>query len=949
MPETLYLVDAMGLVFRAHFAFLRRPLTTSTGMPVGALYGFLSTLLALIRDERARRLAVALDTPSPTFRHERYAEYKANRPELPAELVPQLPYVSKLIEALGLRAVVQDGVEADDWIASLAKQARARDWEVVIVSADKDFAQLIGPGIRQYVPGRGGEAPRWIDAEEVEEKWGVTPAQFTDFLALTGDSSDNVPGVAGIGPKTAARLLQAHGTLEAIYAALPGITPPGVRGKLEAGRENALLSRELVVLRTDLGPVDLSSLEVPGPGGRETLRVLLAELEFRNLLERLFPGGTAIQGSLLEGETPPPGDADGARRGRQTTSRRGGLATEAGRVRSASDTRQGAEDTGIADGWNQAYRLITDPRDLARVVARCREGQGPLGVDTETTGLDQRRAGLVGISLCRRAGEAWYLPVGHRAGGNLELGALQEVIGPLLAEPGIEKVAQNFCFDLQILERHGLRVGGRLIDTMIASYVCDPEKRHNLDDLSRHWLGHEKVPISALIGSGRQQCSMADLPAARVMPYACEDADAVVRLWPRLAEALRARGGWPLYRDVEMPLVPVLIAMETAGIALDCSVLAAMETSLGGEMQRREAEIHRLAGETFNVNSPKQLQAVLFEKLKLAPRRKTKTGYSTSQAVLQEMAGGHPLPQAVLAYRQLAKLKNTYVEALPRMVDERTGRIHARFHQTITATGRLSSSDPNLQNIPVRSALGREIRRAFVAGNGMRFLSADYSQIELRILAHLSGDEHLVAAFREGADIHRATGARVFGVAAEAVTPEMRVRAKTVNFGVIYGMGAQRLASELGIPVKEAAGFIEDYFAKLPRMKVYIEGCIAAARAAGYAETLLGRRRYLPDLDSGHPRDRAAAERMALNTTIQGSAADLIKVAMVRLHEVISREHPRARLLLQVHDELLFEVPADELESVGKSVRSEMEAVLDLAVPLRVEMGAGKNWLEAHC
>jgi DNA polymerase-1 len=927
----LFLLDGSSLVFRAHFAFIHRPLTTSRGLQVGALFGFTSTLLALIRNEQAQFLAVAFDTAAPTFRHERYELYKANRPEMPEELAEQMPYAHRLVEAMGLKSFAQEGLEADDLIGSLTRLAREQGWDVVIVSADKDFAQLIRPGVRQYVPSRGREPERWVDAAAIEERWGVRPDQFIDFLALMGDSSDNIPGVAGVGPKTAAVLLGRHDTLAGIYENLDSIMPPAVRKKLTAGRENAFLSRELVEIRTDSLGADLQALEVPDPASRGAFRELLEELEFDQLARRIFPSASGAQVSFLEdlpaAETP--GD-------REIAGKSGGPSgAESGEIR-------------IGDSWAQHYRRVESIAELAEVLRAYDPQAGPLAIDTETSGLDPRRAELVGLSFAWRPGEAWYVPLGHSGGHNLARDEVRELLGPLLADTALEKMGQHLGFDLHVLRRHGLPLAGRLRDTMVASYLRNPDARHGLDALAAEFLNHQMVPIEALIGRGRDQISMATVPAERVSPYACEDVDAVVRLWPCLAERLRENDVWRLFEEVEMPLVPVLVSMEEAGIAVDAAFLGGLAVGLGADMERHEREIYRIAGEEFNVNSPKQLQGILFEKLKMKSKRRTKTGFSTSHEVLEDLAVDHPLPREVLDYRRLAKLRSTYVEALPRMIDPQTGRIHARFHQTVTATGRLSSSNPNLQNIPIRTARGREIRRAFVARPGFRLLSADYSQIELRILAHLSEDEYLCAAFRQGADIHRSTAARIFGVSEEAVDGLMRARAKTVNFGVIYGMGAQRLARELRIPVKEAARFISEYYEKLPGMKAYMDRSVADARARGYARTLLGRRRLLPGLQSSHPRDRTAAERMAVNTPVQGSAADLIKLAMVRLHESLAREYPQARMLLQVHDELIFEVPVRDVAAVAERVKKEMESVMELRVPLAVETGAGGTWYEAH-
>jgi DNA polymerase I len=958
-PRRLFLVDAMGLLFRAHFAFVGRPMTTSAGLPVGALFGFINALLAILRDEDGRFVAVAFDSAGPTFRHERFPEYKAHRPPAPPELLAQIPYLRRFVEALGVARLEQPGLEADDLIGSLAVHCTGLGWQAVIVSADKDFMQLIGPGVRQFVPPRGSEPARWVDAQDVRAKCGVTPAQFIDYQALTGDAVDNIPGVKGIGPKTAASLLQAYGSLDEIYAHLDSVTPAGLQRRLAEGRASAQLSRELVTIRIDVCAADPEDFRVPDPAGREELRGLLRELEFRRLEQRIFASGgpasapaplaapqrrasvrgegRAVQGSLLDQVSPP---ASGAVQDAP------GVAAGAGE--SAPPVTATATPIVVADGWGSDYLQISDPRELRAFLTEHAGGAGALAIDTETSGLDPRRSALVGISLAWLPGRAAYIPIGHRRGPVVALDEVRALLAPLLEDESSEKLGQNLGFDMQVLQRHGLAMRGALRDTMLASYVRDPEARHGLDDLTWEFLAHRKIPTTALIGKGRAQVGMDELTPEQVAGYACEDVDAVVRIWPLLRSRVCNASGWRLFEEVEMPLVPVLVAMETRGIALDALVLAGLGEKLEVEMRVRISEIHRLAGRVFNVDSPKQLQEILYADLKLAPGRRTKTGFSTDQDVLQELAAAHPLPREVLEYRMLAKLRGTYVEALPRMRDPQTGRVHTQFHQAVTATGRLSSSDPNLQNIPVRSPLGREIRKAFVAPPGRVLLSADYSQVELRVLAHLSQDPDLLAAFAQGADIHRATAARVYGVTDAEVTAQMRGRAKTVNFGLIYGMGAPRLAVQLGIPVKEAGEFIRAYFEKLPGMKRYVEGCIARARELGYAETLLGRRRYLPALALGPGRERAAAERMALNTTIQGSAADLIKAAMVRLHARLEEHHPSAHMLLQVHDELVLEVAASELEAVTRVVRETMESVMTLRAPLRVDCGHGANWYEAH-
>jgi DNA polymerase-1 len=893
MKEKIYLVDGSALVFRAHFAFQRNQLLTSDGQNVSAVFGFASALFAVLAAEKARYAAVAFDTAAPTFRHERFGAYKANRPPLPEDLVAQFPIVHELVQTLGLAMLRQEGVEADDLIASLALAAVERGDEAVIVSADKDFNQLIRPGISQWIPPRGREPGVLLGPKEVEERWGVPPERVLDVLALVGDAVDNVPGVKGIGEKTATELIRTYGDLDELYGRLDEIPKAAVREKLVAGRESAYLSRELIRLRTDLVPAaNLDPYAVPDFRERPGLLALLQRLEFRRLIESL--------------QLKP------------------------------------------AKQWESAYEAVTDTGRLRELLSARPKG-APLAIDTETNSLDPRRAKAVGLSFSWEPGRAYYVPVGHDRGPNVPAEALVEILGPVLGDPAIEKTGQNMKFDMHVFHGLGLEVRGPLFDTLLASYLLDPDRPHDLDTLTLDLLGHRKIPTKELIGSGKTQTTMDRLDVVQVRDYAAEDADAVVRLHGVLLAALRERGQESLLRDLEAPLIPVLVGMERAGVYVDAAQLASFSRELESDIARQAAEVHRFAGAPFNINSPSQLGEVLFEKLKLPHGKKTKTGYSTDSDVLEELAVEQPIARAVLEYRQSMKLRSTYVEALPRLIDPATGRIHAQFNQTVAATGRLSSSDPNLQNIPVRTPPGRRIRRAFAPQRTTDLLfSADYSQIELRILAHLSNDPQLIEAFRSGEDIHAATAARIFDVAIDAVDPAMRARAKTVNFGVLYGMGPMRLSRELSIPLGEARRFIEQYFAKMPAVKGYLEGSLEKARKDGFVSTVLGRRRYLPGLRSEDARTRSAAERVAANTPIQGSAADLIKRAMVRLHDRLGRERLETRLILQVHDELLLEGPAKERERVVEALRSSMEGAIALAVPLKVDVGWGANWDEAH-
>ncbi|MCC7140690.1 MAG: DNA polymerase I [Candidatus Eisenbacteria bacterium] len=892
LPRT-FLVDGTAILYRAHFAFLRNPLVTKKGETVSAVYGLATTLARLLREEKPARLAVAFDLGAPTFRHERYADYKAHRPPMPEELISQGPRARELVRAMEIPILEQEGVEADDLIGTLAAMAVAAGEEAVIVSADKDFMQLVSPRVRQWIPPRASEPAQWIDLAGVRERWGVEAGQMVDLLALMGDASDNVPGVPGIGEKTAAKLLLDYGSLEVLYTRLAEVTPKGVREKLERGRESALLSRELVQIRTDLEPpCPLEALRVTPPGTNPALRPLLEELEFRRLIE------------ALELRKP--------------------------------------------ESWEARYRAIESIDELDEYLAGFARSGAPLSVDTETDSLDARTARVVGISLCYQTGEGVYLPLGHREGPNLPREDALARLAPVLADPATVYVGQNCKYDLHVLAGLGLEVNGPIRDTMLASYLLDPEGTHNLNHLSEQHLEHRMIPIDSLIGTGRTQLTMDQIEVARVAEYAAEDADAAFRLWGIFAERLDRVGLSALWTELECPLVPVLLRMERAGIKLDVDWLASLSVTMTTQLAVLQQEIWRDAGREFNIASPNQLAQVLFEELKLPKGRKTKTGYSTDSEVLEELAALHPVPAKVLEHRSVAKLKGTYVDALPSLVDPNTGRLHTTYNQTVAATGRLSSIDPNLQNIPIRSAQGREIRHAFVAAPGCRLICADYSQIELRIMAHLSDDPGLTEAFREGRDIHAATAERLFGLLPGMVDVELRSRAKTVNFGVMYGMGPVRLSRELGISLSEAKRFIEEYFAKMPRVRGYFEENLARARRDGYVTTLFGRRRVLRGIDGSDQRARAQAERIAANTPIQGSAADLIKRAMLRVDAELSAHRLSTRMLLQVHDELVLEAPEKEVEEVSALLRRAMEGAADLRVPLRIEIGTGRHWAEAH-
>jgi len=918
----LFLIDGSALAYRSHHGITNDPLINSQGENVSAVYLFLRTVRSLIDREQPTHLAVVFDTPEPTFRHEAYEEYKATRERMPDELVKQLPLIRDLVRALGIPLLEKPGFEADDVMGTLAVQAADQGMDAFLVTQDKDFLQVLGPHVHIYALKRGAGNPEILGPEAAVERFGVPPEKVIEVLGLMGDSSDNVPGVPKIGEKTARRIIGEFGSIEAaIEAAEQGkIGDPAGKNLVEY-QDQARMSRELVTIDTqvelEIGPHDLKR----GASRQAKLRELFVRLEFRDLLCE-----------IEEGET---------------------------------------------DEESRDYRLVHTPEALAALLDTLREA-GRFVLDLETTSLNPREARVVGVSVSVKPYEAYYIPANHdppifprvegpRDGATTDglfgngdvdgrdLPAILDALKPILEDPAVEKCGQNLKYDLLVLRKHGVEVRGVVFDTMVASYLDDPGARqHGLDALALRYLRVKKIPTESLIGSGKKQISMAAVPVEKVSEYACEDADITYRLWRLFEPRLEEIGLTTLNREVEVPLIHVLLDMEDRGIRLDVDRLEAFDRELTGDLERLESELHELAGESFNVLSPKQLQPILYEKLKVHEQlgvkriKRTKTGLSTDQSVL-ELLKSHPFVAKLLEFRVKAKLKNTYVEALPALVDPHDGRVHTSFNQTVAATGRLSSSNPNLQNIPIRTEIGRRIREAFLPGeDGWKLVSADYSQVELRIMAHLSQDPALLEAFRSNEDIHRRTAALVFRVAPEEVTPELRSRAKAINFGILYGMGSQRLARETGISDKEARAFIDAYFEGLPAVKAFLDGCVELAEKNGYVTTLLNRRRNLPEIRSSEPRVKAGARNIAVNTPIQGTAADLIKVAMIKLHRRLEASDLRAGLLLQVHDELLFEAPPEEVDAVVKMAREEMEGALALDVPLRVDIGVGDDWLEAH-
>ena len=918
--KRLYLLDAYALIFRAYYAFIRNPRINSKGLNTSAIFGFVNTLLDILQEHNPSHIAVVFDHKSPSFRVKEYPLYKANRQETPEDIQKAEPWIRKIIQALRIPILEAEGYEADDVIATLAKKAQEKGYEVFMVTPDKDFMQVLDQHIAMYKPSRGGDPPEIIDVEKFREKYGLeSPRQFIDVLALMGDSSDNIPGVKGVGEKTAIKLIREFGSLENLYANIDKVKGK-LREKLLQDKENAFLSKKLATILYDAPvPFDPDALVRSEPDN-DILRKIFEELEFRSLLRRLFedteePALTpSVQGELF------------------------GAATEQG----DGDRRK------QYDGKTQQYLLIEDVERLQEILDAL-GAEEEVAFDTETTGLDPLRSKLIAVSLSAEPHRAYavLLPSeGEQRRRMLEL--LQQ----FFTRQSILKIAHNAKFDVKALRWAGVEVRGPYYDTMIAHFLAEPEQRHRLDDLAKNYLHYTPISIESLIGKrGPKQRSMDTVDPQKLGIYAAEDADLTLQLKPILDRMLEQREQRSIFEKIEMPLMPVLARMELKGVAVDVPFLKAYSEELEREMLQIREQIYQLAGMEFNLDSPRQVGAVLFDQLKIPyTRPKTKTGqYSTREEVLRKLKDKHPIIPLILEYREIAKLKSTYVDALPELVHPETGRIHTTFNQTIAITGRLSSTNPNLQNIPIRTERGRRIRQAFVAGGeGSVMLSADYSQIELRLLAHMSEDENMIRAFQQGRDIHRATAARIFKVEEEAVTPEMRRIAKAVNFGIAYGQSAFGLSQTLEISRKEASEIIRQYYEEFPGIRKYMERIIRFAREHGYVETLLGRRRYLRDIHSRNDTVRKAAERNAINSPIQGSAADLIKLAMIEIDDQLQAQHPDAHMLLQVHDELLFEVPKDELESVQTLVRNTMENALQLKVPLVVDIGVGKNWLEAH-
>jgi DNA polymerase-1 len=1037
--ERLYLLDGMALAYRAYYSFIAHPLLNSRGENTSAIFGFVTALMKIL-DERPDHIAVVFDTREPTFRHELYPAYKATRQKMPEDMAAQLDKLKEVVRAFNTPLLEKPGYEADDIMGTLARRAERENVLTYLVTGDKDFMQLISPLIKMYRPGKGGSEMDIVEEKGVFEKFGVTPDHVIDVLALMGDQSDNVPGVPGIGEKTAIPLIQKYTSLENLYCHIDEIPRKGVREKLSTHRELAFLSKRLVTIETAVPvEIDFHSLRAR-PADVRQLLALFTDLDFKSLATRLRLGksdaGIAKAAEQENRDAAQPDDRDAAEQENRDAAQpddrdaaqpdnrdaaqpdnRDAAQPDDGDIalpddRDAAqpddgdialpDDRDAAQpddgDTALPDNRDAAQpddgdAAQPDDRDAARpeatenittdnhayycvntleaLEAMCARlaAADTITIDTETTSTDALRATLVGCSFAVQPGEAWYVPVqvpelndqtGLFADGNahggisntagaLPLTTVIDHLRPILEDPARRKVGQNIKYDMLVLHRHGLQVRGVAFDTMVAGYILRADTSHGLDAMVLEGFRYRMVSYDDLTGTGKSRKLITEVPMERLADYAAEDADWTLRLHHLQEPRLRQAGLLDLCTTMEFPLIEVLAGMEKAGIRLDTAYLAGMSKDIERQLLHLVAEIHQAAGTPFNINSTRQLGEILFKRLGLPPAKKTKTGFSTDVTVLETLSGQHPIIDSLLEYRQLTKLKSTYVDALPALINPDTGRVHTSFNQTVTSTGRLSSSDPNFQNIPIRSDIGRAIRKAFLPGrDGMLILAADYSQIELRVMAHMSGDAGLTEAFVRDEDIHATTAAKVFGVEAEAVTRDMRRKAKEVNFGIMYGIGPFGLASRLGITQGEARDIINRYFERFPGVKSYINDTLERARKTGYVETLLGRRRYIPEIASRNQNVRGNAGRQAINMPIQGTAADMIKRAMIAVHRELAARRLGARLLLQVHDELVLEVPEGEQEEVKQIVVERMRDALPLNVPVKVDAGTGANWLEAH-
>ncbi|WP_374505446.1 DNA polymerase I [Flavobacterium sp.] len=938
--KRLFLLDAYALIFRGYYAFIKNPRINSKGLDTSAIMGFMNSLMDVIKREKPDHLAVAFDNGGSDLRNEIFPEYKAHRDATPEAIKIAVPYIQELLRAMHIPIIEVKGYEADDLIGTIAKQAEKQNYQVFMVTPDKDYAQLVSENIFMYKPARMGNGIEIWGIPEVLEKFEVErPEQVIDFLGMMGDAADNIPGLPGVGEVTAKKLLKEFGSMENLLANTDKLKGK-MKDNIEANKDKGILSKTLATILLDC-PVqfDETDYELSTPDVDKT-DALFKELEFRRMAEQ-------FDAIFRKGETAPVIDEAKLYKKPQP------------KTEEQFDLFESAIDEGSEETRHQYYNSLENTEHSYQII------QGDLGIklllqnlqnqtsvcfDTETTGLDALHAELVGISFSYEKGKGFYVPFPEN---QTEAQTLIEKLIPFFENENIEKIGQNLKYDLKVLSNYGITVKGKLFDTMIAHYLINPDMRHNMDILSETYLKYAPQSIETLIGKkGRNQKSMREVPLEEIKEYAVEDADVTLQLSELFNTELEKTHTKKLFEEIEIPLVTVLASMETEGINLDVPFLHSLSKELGDDISQLESRIYEIAGEKFNLASPKQLGDILFDKLKIggAKQKKTKTGqYATGEEILSYLAKDNEIVSAILDWRSLVKLQNTYVEALPLQVDSKTHRVHTDYMQTVAATGRLSSNNPNLQNIPIRTERGRQIRKAFIARDeNHTLLSADYSQIELRIIAALSGEENMIKAFQHGEDIHKSTAAKVFNVPLEEVTKEQRSHAKTVNFGIIYGVSAFGLSNQTSLSRAESAALIEAYYNTYPKLKSYIQEQIENAREKGFVQTILGRRRYLKDINSANAVVRGAAERNAVNAPIQGSAADIIKIAMINIHKRLIAENWKSKMLLQVHDELVFDVHNSELEKIQPMIKHEMEQAVILSVPLEVEIGIGKDWLEAH-
>lgn len=920
--KTLYLLDAYALIYRAYYALIRSPRINSKGQNTSAVFGFVNTLEDVLQKEKPDFIGIAFDPAGGTFRHEAYPEYKAQREATPEDIRWAVPIIKDIIRAYRIPILEIPGFEADDVIGTLALKGQEAGLEVHMVTPDKDYAQLVRPGIYMRRPGHGSAGMEKLGVDEICEKYEISStSQVIDLLGLMGDTADNVPGCPGVGEKTAIKLVKQFGGIDELLAHTDQLKG-AQKKKVEENVEQIRFSKFLVTIKTDV-PIELNLDELSRrEANTEVLRPIYEELEFRSFLQKMDKATDPTPQADLFGPL---------------------FGSDSGEI--TSGINQSTHKT--LKEVSHKYILIENQEDAKHLCEKLLTFQ-TLSLDTETTSTDAIRARLVGLSFAVEGGEAWYVAVPRETGAAKEW---LEIFRPVYESATILKVGQNLKYDLTVLASYGIHLHAPLFDTMLAHYLVQPELRHNMDYLAEIYLNYTPIPIEQLIGpKGRGQKNMADLTPAEICDYACEDADVTLQLYPPLRDELEKNELTRVFNEIEMPLMPVLARMERNGVRLDTEALAETGNQFNQRLEELEREIYELAGHPFLLTSPRQVGEVLFDELKLNEKaKKTKSGqYSTGEEVLEAIRAKHPIVGKILAHRGLKKLVSTYIDALPKLILPETGHIHTSFNQAVTATGRLSSSNPNLQNIPVRGDDGKEIRKAFVAEEGCTFFSADYSQIELRIMAHLSQDEHLIQDFREGRDIHAATAARIFHKPLEEVTRDERRKAKTANFGIIYGISAFGLAERMEVSRTEAKELIDSYFKTYPKVKEYMEKSVEVARERGYILTEFGRRRYLPDITSRNAVVRGYAERNAVNAPIQGTAADIIKIAMIRIDERLRHEALQTKMILQVHDELNFSVPPTELEHVKQLVVEEMERAFAMSVPLIADCGSGKNWLEAH-